>query len=99
MSEMTQQILPEVVPPPTLTQLTELELANYRSRIIEANGDIEVAGITLDEMRNIIYTCRRKANPMAEAEGLPASAKKSTKKAPSTNVGKISGDDVNNFLG
>lgn len=92
--------LPGVPEPPanTFTLITELELQAYRKRLIESNGDIEKAGISLEEMRNVIYTCRMKANPMQDN---PSEKEKKPKKekTESTNKVKLSGDSVNDFLG
>lgn len=93
--------VPEAPAKPIYTQVTELEIQVARRAIIEADGDMEKAGITLETMANIIYTCRLRANPMAEAEAIAKAAK--TPKAPKeAKVGdrvKLSGDDVDSFLG
>lgn len=103
LSELEQQNLPAIPPPPTAEGrrlLTELELQTYRNKLIESDGDMAKAAISLDEMRDVLYTCRMKANPMMEQEGAEKAAKKKKEpKEPSTNKVKLSGDDVNSFLG
>lgn len=86
------------IPPNTFTLLTELEISGIRKQIIEANGSIEDAGISLETMRNVIYTCRMKANPIADEEQVskPKKPKAVAEKTPNT---KLSGDEINSFLG
>jgi hypothetical protein len=97
---MEQPDLPAIPSLPTpaiagFVLLADHELHTFRQRLIEADGDMEKAGISMPEMRNIIYTCRMKANPMQEASE-ETKAKKT--RTTSTNKEKISGPDVNNFL-
>lgn len=103
---MTEQTalpgVPGLPPPPAggYVMLTELEIQNYRNKLVESEGNMEKAGITLDEMRNVLYTCRMKANPMKEQESAEKPEKKAkTVKEPSINRVKLSGDEVNDFLG
>lgn len=99
MTDFSQAAIPEVPSVPKFTALTELELQTIRKALIEHNGDIDAAGITLEQMRNVVYTCRLKGNPMAESESLPKAAKPKKEKGGSTNRSSVSGIDINNFLG
>lgn len=79
--------------------LTELEVQTYRKQLIDSEGDMEKAAISLEVMRDIIFTCRRKANPMAEAEEAPKIPKAKKVKGASSVTGKLSGIDINNLMG
>jgi hypothetical protein len=100
--EMVQAVIETVAEPPKFRTYTELEMQDIRRKLIENNGDLAAAGITLEQMRDVIYTCRMKANPMQEAqetEGAPKPAR--APRAPKTPAvkTKLSGDDVADFLG
>lgn len=93
--------LPHVdLPLPTrqMRLLTELEIQTYRKRLIEADGDLEKSAISLEEMADIIYTCRHKANGMEESDA-PVKEKKTKKEKSSVSTGKLSGVDINNLMG
>lgn len=100
-----QSELPGVEAAPStlgLEILTELEVSAIRRRIVEADGSMEAAGIDLPTMRNVIYTCRMKANPLqdeGQGEAKPKPSRAKADKPPSTKTAKLSGEDVNNFLG
>lgn len=80
------------------TIISDSEIQAARRKLIESNGDLEKAGISLEFMADVLYTCRMKANPMQDTpnDKLPKAAKA---KATSATTAKLSGDDVNNFLG
>lgn len=54
---------------PTFTVLTDQELNALRSKLVEAGGDPEKAGVSLQDVRNAIYTKCFRVNPNIEAGG------------------------------
>ena len=97
-----QASLPAVSEAPKFKTYTELELDAIRRRLIDANGNLDAAGISLAEMRDVIYTCRMKANPMQEAAEVPKQPKapRAPKAAKELSVKtKLSGNDVADFFG
>jgi hypothetical protein len=96
--EGEQLCIPETLPVPAgLKIIDESQLLAYRNALIEADGDEEKAGIDLATMRNIIYTCRMKANPLQEAEEAPKAKRAS--KGPSPAANKLTGIDINSLMG
>ena len=80
------------------TIIPEGELADIRKKLIESSGDPSVLGENFKQiMRNVIYTCRMKANPMQDTPDSPAKPKK--EKAESIKKELLKGDSVNDFLG
>lgn len=67
------------------TPLSDETLSDFRRRIVEANGNLEAAGLTLGDIRNMIYTKCLKVNPNIEAslqqdgEDKPKARKKSVR--------------------
>lgn len=74
--------------------LPDDEIASIRKRIIEASGSLEVAGISLEKMRDVIFTCRMKANPMQDT---PSGEPKPKRESVSKPV--LKGDAVDDFMG
>lgn len=93
-----QQSIPEIPAAPQFTLLTDLEIQTIRRRIVDANGDLEQAGISLEEMRNVLYTARMKANPLQDNEE-PSKPKRAKRESVSSTKEKLSGDAVGDFLG
>lgn len=100
---MDQPPLIGVPPAPTpepRTILTDLELGEIRRKLIEGDGKIECLGPEgLKIMRDVIYTCRMKANPMQEDPESPKAPRRKRSDSESTNRQKSTGLDVNNLLG
>lgn len=82
----------------TFQILPDSELAEIRKKLIESNGNPEILGPDyMTIMRNVIYTCRMKANPMQDTpEGV---AKPKKEKTESIKKEILKGDSVNDFLG
>lgn len=92
---MTEQLQ---IPETALVLLTDNEIASIRAKLIESQGDIVKADVSMEQMRNVIYTCRMKANPMQD-NGESAPKAKKPKGEPSIMKPILSGDNVNDFLG
>lgn len=93
---MEQETLPQV-PNHSFQILSEQEIAAVRKKLIESQGDMEAANIDLATMRNVIYTCRMKANPMQDTPS-PKESKVKKEKTPSINQKVVVGNAVDNFL-
>lgn len=96
-------LAPPIPAPDGLRVLSESEMQDLRRKLIEADGDDEKAGIDLPTLRNMIFTCRMKANPLQEAQESEGAAKPKRVRASSSSRSptqtKLSGDDALNFLG
>lgn len=81
------------------TLLPDSELSEIRQRLIESNGDPSILGENyLQIMRNVIYTCRMKANPMQDnPSDSPAKPKK--EKTESVKKETLKGNAVDDFFG
>ena len=79
---------------PPFTPLTDEVLADMRRRMVESKGDHEAAGLTLQDLRNMIYTKCLRVNPNIEAqyaeEAEGAETKPKTRK-PSKVVASVNG--------
>lgn len=86
---------------PPFEVVSDEVMASVRSRLVEAGGDYLKAGVSLQEIRNCIYTKALRVNPNVEAEDAEAKARKrkpkeakSSKREPT-----VSGEDLNSLLG
>lgn len=81
----------------TVRVLEEHEFSNHIAALIKSGGDIEAAGLTLDDIRNMIYTRRVRINPeiinQKEDEGGSTVAKPKKTRGPT-----IKGADLDDFL-
>lgn len=88
---------------PPFELVSDEEMQAVRSRIVEAAGDYEKAGVTLQQIRNCIYTKALRVNPNVEAEDAEAKARKRAKpkaeKASSSRQPTLTGDAMNDLLG
>lgn len=83
--------------------MSELELKflddptfnSYMAKLISSKGELEGTGLTLQDIRNMIYTRRIKVNP--DVEGAVEKAK--SPKSQSTNRKKVDGFGVDDILG
>lgn len=83
---------------PPFTSLPPETLADYRRRLVESMGDHVKAGLSLQDIRNMIYTRMLHVNPNIEAEEKVKAEKEAKPKGP-RKVTTIKGDDLNNILG
>lgn len=86
---------------PPFTALSDDTLNDYRRRIVDAHGDAEKAGLTLADVRNMIYTKMLRVNPNIEAhlqqgegEAKPRKARAKSTPGPTRNAA-----DLDNLLG
>lgn len=81
------------------TIIPDNELADIRQKLIASNGDPSCLGENyMTIMRNVIYTCRMKANSMQDT---PSIAKPAKEKRETTSVKKeiLKGTAIDDFLG
>lgn len=79
-----------------LVMLGDGEMNDLRKRIIEHDGDIDKAGISLDTMCNAIYTRRMKANTMQDTPTAEKAPRAKAEKTPARVV--ATGIDIDAFL-
>jgi hypothetical protein len=81
--------------------IADNEIQAIRRKLIESNGDLDKASVSLELMGDIIYTLRMKANPMQDTpnDKLPKAAKAKRSEGATSQSTKLSGEDVNSFLG
>lgn len=66
----------------------------HLAKLISTKGELEGSGLTLQDIRNMIYTRRVKINP-----GVQDVVEKERVKKPGTKKEKLSGMNVDDFLG
>lgn len=81
------------------TPLSDEQMRALRARMLDADGDYVKAGVTLEELRNAIYTKALRVNPNVEAEDAAAKAKRSKKKVDPVKGPTLTGDALNDLLG
>jgi len=64
------------------------------AKLIATKGELEGSGLTLQDLRNMIYTRRVKVNP-----GIPDTGEVPKTKKPGTKKERLSGINVDDFLG
>lgn len=86
---------------PEFRALNDEELVAIRNRLIAGGGDLVKSGVSMEEIRNAVYTKALRVNPNVEAEDAAAKAAKRSKKkdGPSSRDATISGADIDEFLG
>lgn len=67
---------------PTFTALTPEVLIDYRNRLVASKGDHEAAKLSLQDIRNMIYTRMLHLNPNIEAEEAEKATKEAKPKGP-----------------
>ena len=75
--------------------LDEPTFNSHLAKLISANGELEKTDLSLQDIRNMIYTRRVKINP--DVEGAVDRAK--SPKTPSVNRKKVDGFGVDDILG
>ncbi len=76
--------------------LEDHEFSNHVAALIKSGGDIEAAGLTLDDIRNMIYTRRVRINPEVAAQKEDQSTEPKTKRG--ARGPTIKGADLDDFL-
>lgn len=86
---------------PEFTALNDDELNSIRARLIAAGGDEVKAGLTLQDIRNAVYTKALRVNPNVEAEDAAAKAAKRTRKEKGSlsRDATLSGSQIDDMLG
>lgn len=80
-------------------QIPDSELSEIRRKLIESNGDPSVLGENyMQIMRNVIYTCRMKANPMQDTPS-ESIAKPKKEKTESIKKEMLKGEALDDFFG
>lgn len=83
--------------------LSDDEMRAVRQKLLDAGGDYAKAGVTLEELRNAVYTKALRVNPNVEAEDAAAKAKKEkkprAKKVDAARGPTLTGDAMNDLLG
>ena len=87
---------------PDIRVLDDVEFNSHVVKLINSGGSIEEAGLTLDDVRNMIYTRKVKINPEILTERSDGDASgPSGNKVPKVGRSKgptLKGADLNDFL-